>query len=161
MLFYAIYIYPGQCERFLFVGIVLNFQSSGWLSCGSSLLNLIGVTLPFQYIAHRPLKKDAFWVHGMSFFMEGLTFWIECSKLTFKILHTCTLVIAEFFYILADLAIGLTANDAVKLRRSLLLVGIYFGTERTRQSKITTNDALIIPERIIAACVNAKAFLLW
>ncbi len=51
---------------------------------------------------------------------------------------------------------GLTARDTVKLRRNLLLAGIYFGTERTLHSSITRNDALIIPERIIAACVNAK-----
>ncbi len=78
------------------------------------------------------------------------------------VIPTCIRAIIEFF-ILADpflkennLAVGLTARDTVKLRRNLLLAGIYFGTERTCQSKITTNDALIIPERIIAACVNAK-----
>ncbi len=80
-----------------------------------------------------------------------------------RVIPTCIRAIIDFLYILTDpfdgennLAVGLTANDAVKLRRNLLLAGIYYGAQRTRESSITRNRALIIPERIIARFVNAK-----
>ncbi len=71
-----------------------------------------------------------------------------------NVLPTHIRVIVEF-YIITNPFVK-EKNLAAKLRQHFLLVGIYYGHERTRQSSITKNRALIIPERIIAGCVKTK-----